>query len=121
MAAYIFAESVSFFNVTSQRDEALPALCLCQVYLVCGCDKNRDSEYLNRIANEASSTSDFSRVSIVNGTLTLVINGTLANGTTSPGGTDPSSAGALHAGGTLMRSLGVWLMAGAIQWGVLFL
>lgn len=54
-------------------------------------------------------------VSQVNGTRNLVINGTLPNGTTAPGGTDDSAAMSLQAG----KYAGYWVMASIVLTGVM--
>lgn len=55
-------------------------------------------------------------VAEVNGTETLVLNGTLANGTTAPGGTD-DAAGSLRA----LNQAGLWALAAAIGYAVMSL
>lgn len=67
---------------------------MCQEYSPCGCDENDDSNYLNSIVGNGSYAAlnkSLVTVSQVNGTRNLVLNGTLPNGTTAPGGTDDDS------------------------------
>ncbi|RMZ67333.1 conserved glycine-rich [Pyrenophora seminiperda CCB06] len=81
---------------TQGRNESLPVMCLCQEYSVCGCEENdNDQSYLNDLVGNGSYAAlnkSLITVSTVNGTKTLVLNGTLPNGTTAPGGTDDDSA-----------------------------
>jgi len=70
----------------------------------CGCDNNTESAYLSSVANNAT----VSRVADVNGTSTLLINGTLENGTTASGGSD-SGAGSFRLG-VVEKGSGGWLV-----------
>jgi hypothetical protein len=82
-------------NDTATRNETLPVLCLCQEYSVCGCDDNGNATYVNQLLGNGSAAdrnSSLIQVAEVNGTKTVVINGTLPNGTTASGGTAPSNA-----------------------------
>ncbi|KAI9805809.1 MAG: hypothetical protein M1825_000423 [Sarcosagium campestre] len=100
----------------------LPVLCLCQEYSVCGCDDNDDTEFLTSLLPNGTDgtglNETLAQVSDVNGTTTLVLNGTLPNGTTAPGGTedpnateDPSGAAA----GTVRAFGGYWVMAAIVM------
>ena len=88
----------------------LPVLCLCQEYNPCGCDENSDTKYINDLVGNGSYPAlNKSQVTVsdVNGTRTLVLNGTLPNGTTAPGGEDDESAAMpLHVG----KYTGYWVM-----------
>lgn len=90
--AYPYAHSHTFMNRTSGMNESLPVLCLCQEYSVCGCDENGNSTYTQALYDNATSAEAgkavVARVVEVNGTRTLVVNGTLENGTTAEGGTE---------------------------------
>jgi hypothetical protein len=80
---------------TQGKNETLPVMCVCQAYSVCGCDENDDLTYINNLISNGSYAGlnkTFVTVSDVNGTKTLLLNGTLDNGTTAPGGTDDDSA-----------------------------
>lgn len=80
---------------TQGRNETLPVMCLCQEYSVCGCDENDDQQYLDDLVGNGSYAAlnkTLVTVSDVNGTKTLVLNGTLPNGTTAPGGEDGAAA-----------------------------
>jgi len=74
---------------TQGRNETLPVMCLCQEFSVCCCDENDDQQYLDDLVGNGSYAAlnkSLITVSDVNGTKTLVLNGTLPNGTTAPGG-----------------------------------
>ncbi|KAK3627560.1 hypothetical protein LTR56_019144 [Elasticomyces elasticus] len=88
--AYPYYGLHSYRNNTSGRNETMPVDCYCAQYNPCGCDNNTDSSYLNDVANNAT----VSRVAKVNGTDTLLINGTLENGTGDA--TQSSAAGSLN-------------------------
>lgn len=97
----------------------LPVTCLCQEYSPCGCDENDDQKYLADLVGNGSYAAlnkSLVTVSDVNGTKNLVINGTLPNGTTAPGGTDDDSAAInLKVG----KYAGYWVMATIVLTGVM--
>lgn len=69
--------------------------CLCAAYSVCGCDDNGNSTFLDSIIGDGSYSSlNLSIVDVadINGTSTIVLNGTLPNGTTASGGTENANA-----------------------------
>lgn len=112
---YNYAHPYHFHNDTANEDQDLPVICGCDPYSPCGCDENEDDEYLAAlIGNGDPSTFDKNIVSVanVNGTTTLLINGTLPNGTVAP-----DESGATNAGSGL-EMLGYWPMvvtvAGAV-------
>ncbi|CAA9967108.1 hypothetical protein PTMSG1_10467 [Pyrenophora teres f. maculata] len=74
---------------TQGRNETLPVMCLCQENSVCGCDENDgDDSYIDDLVGNGSYAAlnkSLVTVSDVNGTKTLVLNGTLPDGTTAPG------------------------------------
>ncbi|OSS52805.1 hypothetical protein B5807_01884 [Epicoccum nigrum] len=99
-------------------NQSLPVTCLCQEYSPCGCDENSDQKYLNDLVGNGSYPAlnkSLVTVSDINGTRTLVINGTLPNGTTAPGGTDDSAAVHLKVG----KYAGYWVMASIVLTGVM--
>lgn len=97
----------------------LPVTCLCQEYNPCGCDENDDPSYINDLVGNGSYDAlnkSLVTVSDVNGTKNLVLNGTLPNGTTAPGGTDDDSAAMnLRVG----KYAGYWVMATIVLTGVM--
>ncbi|KAJ8108432.1 hypothetical protein OPT61_g8179 [Boeremia exigua] len=95
----------------------LPVTCLCQENSPCGCDENDDQKYLNDLVGNGSYAAlnkTLVTVSEINGTKTLVINGTLPDGTTAPGGQD-SAALTLKVG----KYAGYWVMATIVLTGVM--
>ncbi|CAO2657932.1 Nn.00g071920.m01.CDS01 [Neocucurbitaria sp. VM-36] len=110
-------------NSNSKRatgaNETLPVLCLCQEFSVCGCDENDDQQYLDDLVGNGSYASlnkTLVTVSDVNGTKTLVLNGTLPNGTTAPGGTDDDEGAAVNL--AMGKYTGYWAMALIVFYGV---
>ncbi|KAF2736494.1 hypothetical protein EJ04DRAFT_510994 [Polyplosphaeria fusca] len=99
----------TFYNHTANRtrenekrqeatgmNETLPVTCLCQDFAVCGCDSNDNAQYLNDLVGNGSYAAlnkTVVTVGDVSGTRTLLLNGTLPNGTTASGGTDDAASG----------------------------
>ena len=87
--AYPYSHQYNYHNSSNASqptgtNESLPVTCLCQEYSACGCDDNNNSTYLDSIIGNGSYSSlNSSLVNIanVNGTKTIVLNGTLPNGT----------------------------------------
>lgn len=104
-------------QATTGANEMLPVVCLCQEYSVCGCDENTDQAYLDDLIGNGSYAAlnkTLVTVSQVNGTKSLVLNGSLPNGTTAPGGTDDAGV-ALSAG----KYAGYWAMGLIVLYGVM--
>jgi hypothetical protein len=98
------------------ENQTLPVLCLCEQFLVCGCDENTDQSYIDDLVGNGSYAAlnkSVVTVSDVNGTRTLVLNGSLPNGTTAPGGVDDAAA-ALAIG----KYSGYWIMGLIVVYGV---
>lgn len=101
---------------TAGANESLPVMCLCQENSVCGCDENDDQQYITDLIGNGSYQAlnkSLVTVSDVNGTRTLVLNGTLPPGTTAPGGLDDAAA-ALGIG----KYSGYWAMGLIVLYGV---
>lgn len=87
------------------------------MYSACGCDNNTNTTYLDTLVGNGSTADENStliHIGEVNGTKTLIINGTLPNGTN---GTSTSTSGA--AGRNLLEYSGFWLVGaivGATVW-----
>jgi len=80
-------------------NETLPVMCVCEEDFVCGCDENDDQQYINDLVGNGSYAAlnkTLVTVSDVNGTKTLVLNGTLEKGTTAPGGSDDDDSAAIN-------------------------
>jgi hypothetical protein len=103
---YRYPQPYSFYNQTSGLNQTEPVLCLCQQYCECGCDDNEDSAYMDSIIGDPlSMNASLVQVSVVNGTQTIVINGTLPNGTyTAPNGTTVTAGNVSGASGPMSKS-----------------
>ena len=91
-------------------NETKPVTCLCAAYQECGCDDNGNTTFLDSLIGDGTYSSlnqTLVTVADVNGTSTILINGTLPNGTTSSGGTeDAFSAGTR----SIVEASGYWVM-----------
>ncbi|KAF1851586.1 uncharacterized protein K460DRAFT_401601 [Cucurbitaria berberidis CBS 394.84] len=100
-------------------NETLPVKCLCQEFSVCGCDENEDQQYLTDLVGNGSYAAlnkTLITVSDIDGIKTLVLNGTLPNGTTAPGGADDDEGAAVHL--ALGKYTGYWAMGLIVLYGV---
>ena len=125
--AYPYTHPYSYHNGSNASEpagmnESLPVTCLCLEYSACGCDDNDDSTYLDSVLGNgsyASLNSTLVNVANVNGTKTIVLNGTLPNGTddstsTTNNTTDPNSISggvtSLAMKQMLLEASGFWVM-----------
>ncbi|KAL4959481.1 uncharacterized protein BDV14DRAFT_205627 [Aspergillus stella-maris] len=110
--AYPYNHAYNYHNDTSDRNESIPVICLCGEYAVCGCDDSNNSTYYESLFNGTQpKNGSIVRVTDVNGTKTIAINGTLPNGTTVDEDTvDTGSAAALN----LIQASGYWAMAAVV-------
>lgn len=105
------AQNATYGNSTNTT---LPVECVCAQYQECGCEDQQDDSYLASIVGNGSAAdmnSTVARVVNVNGTDTLVINGTLPNGTTAAGASGDTSAAAFM---RVPESAGMWLIAAGV-------
>lgn len=114
--SYPYGNPYYYRNSTGQN-ATVDVTCLCQQYSVCGCDDDGDQDYLrSAILNGTDRPVNSSQVVILpplaNGTQQAFINGTLPNGTTASGGTEPSSDEELSNGAVRMMANygGYWIM-----------
>ncbi|EKD18413.1 uncharacterized protein L3040_007561 [Drepanopeziza brunnea f. sp. 'multigermtubi'] len=94
-------------------NETKPVICLCAEYSVCGCDDNNNSTFLDILIGDGDYfklNQSLVTVADVNGTSTILINGTLPNGTTAAGGTEDASA-AIR---SIAEASGYWVMIGLV-------
>lgn len=89
------------------------------MYYECGCDDSGNTTFLDSIIGDgtyANLNKSLVNVADINGTSTIVLNGTLPNGTTASGGTDNANAA--------MRSItqagGYWVMIAIVGMTVYF-
>ncbi|KAL2271035.1 hypothetical protein VTJ83DRAFT_406 [Remersonia thermophila] len=106
----------TFYNETSEQEESKPVSCACDPYLVCSCDFTDDTAYLaDLIGNGSFHALDHAVITVatVNGTSTILLNGTLPNGTTAAGGDEEpdNAAGGLRA---LLVHAGWWPVVAAV-------
>jgi hypothetical protein len=116
---YPYSHPYTFLNQSAANatfpngvNTTLPVKCLCAAYQTCGCDDNNDNSYFSSLVGNGSYSAlntSLVRVTDVNGTTTLAINGTLENGTTAAGGTDDAAPRNLG-----MSYFGIWALAAAV-------
>ena len=93
--AYPYGHPWTYRNDTSGMNETRPVECLCAQYAECGCEDNSNATYVNSVVGDGSTAAARANgytVADVNGTSTLLINGTLDNGTTASGATSGASS-----------------------------
>ena len=107
---YNYQRPWTYYNQTAAQNQTHPVTCLCEDNRDCGCDEdNDDQDFKNSIANNAS----VAALGDVNGTQTLVLNGTVPYGADD---NDVSSGGSTT---TLPPSAGLRLpIGGAGGWAV---
>lgn len=120
---YHYTNPYRYYNHTptaqfpNGTNASTPVMCLCSEQAVCSCEENEDQTYLGDLIGNGSwqaLNKSLINVADVNGTTTIVLNGSLPNGTTAPGGTDDSSAVHLLAG----KYTGYWAMTLIVLFGV---
>ena len=112
---YNFNHPYHFHNATNttnpRNNESLPVTCLCQKYQACGCDDNGNTTYIDDLLGNGSTSDQNStlvRVSNVNGTKTVVLNGTL------PNGTDDSSSTSGGMRQSVLEMSGFWVVGAVV-------
>jgi len=127
---YPYTEPYTFYNASTGTNQTKPVQCLCEQYQECGCEENTDPTYISSVLGNGTINAlnqTLVQVSTVNGTSTILINGTLSNGTTSassassttsttPTTSAGSSTGAAagRVGGKAMGVIGWVVVGGAI-------
>lgn len=110
--SYPYTQPYSFHNITTNANETKPVDCLCEEYSECGCDESGDFSQLDQLVGNGSYDAldkNVITVADINGTSTILINGTLPNGTTAAGGTsDP------YSGAGMVKFSGFWLMTALV-------
>ena len=95
-------------------NETKPVTCLCANYAVCGCDDNGNTTFLDSLIGDgsyANLNASLVQVADINGTSTIVLNGTLPNGTTASGGTEDAFSGAIQ---SMAQFSGYWVMVAMV-------
>lgn len=101
-------------DTTEGVNETKPVTCLCAAYTECGCDDDGNSTFLDSVIGDgtyANLNQSLVTVADVNGTSTILLNGTLPNGTTASGGTEDAN-GALRMG---VEMSGYWVMIALVM------
>lgn len=133
--AYNYNHPYSFRNRTGTNlNETLPVTCLCQQYSACGCDDANNSTFLDGIigdGNLSNLNKSLINVGNVNGTKTIVLNGTLPNDTLADattstgdgGGATTTTIPSISAANKrlLLETSGFWLLGAIVGATVWFL
>ncbi|KAF9776342.1 hypothetical protein IL306_005502 [Fusarium sp. DS 682] len=110
---YPYTHTYSYHNETSDEDEERDVLCGCSRYEYCACDDNNSTQYFNELIGSGSYKAlnkSIVNVAEVNGTMTILINGTLPNDTALASDEASNSAPARH----MARTLGYWPTVAAV-------
>ncbi len=123
---YAYPYSSQYWYLHNGRNETANATCLCQRYSECGCDDTGNSTELRQVVNNGTdspvNSSTVRYITYPNGTQAAYINGTLPNGTTASGGTDPSNANQISGGTRLLMNYGgYWVMVATVGATILVL
>jgi hypothetical protein len=121
---YPYSHPYGFYNHSSNRNESKPVQCGCDPTEECSCDDNSNSTYMNEIIGDGSYANlnkSVVTVADVNGTSTILINGTLPNGTTASGGTDDPNGSSAAAGMNLLLQNAAWAPLVATVAGIVFM
>ncbi|GAB0138747.1 hypothetical protein EsDP_00006971 [Epichloe bromicola] len=106
--AYLYPNrnDYSFYNSTTQREERLPVVCGCAKYEVCGCKEN-PTTLKELVGNGTYQALNKSLINVgdYKGRKTLLVNGTLPNGTTADG---PDQQGSGVGMKSLAEAAGLW-------------
>lgn len=120
--AYPYAGYPGYSWVENGRNRTANVTCLCQQYSVCGCDPDDsgNNTYLSQQLTDGKgsgppvNTTTVRVVDFGNGNTTAYVNGTLDNGTTAAGGTDPSDESQISAAAQLMVNYGGYWVAALV-------
>lgn len=114
---YAYGYPIGYRWTENGRNRTSNATCLCEEYSVCGCDPTDNSTFLTNVLTNGSTggapvnTSMVRTIDYNNGTIMSYINGTLDNGTTANGGTDPSNPDEVSpAAKAVIDYAGYWVM-----------
>jgi len=106
-------------NEDAGVNETKPVTCLCAMYSVCGCDENDDTTFMEALIGDGDyNTLNKTLITVadIDGESTIVLNGTLPNGTTADGGTEDafdttsSSSSPTPGAGSMLQASGYWVM-----------
>ncbi|PCD21445.1 hypothetical protein AU210_016407 [Fusarium oxysporum f. sp. radicis-cucumerinum] len=94
---YPYMHTYHYHNETSDEGEERGVLCGCSQYECCACDYNNNTQYFNELIGNGSYgglNKSIVNIAEVNGTVMILINGTLPNNTALPDVKAPGSAAA---------------------------
>jgi len=106
---------ITIRQTTEGVNETKPVTCLCAAYAECGCDDNGNSTFLDSVIGDgtyANLNQSLVTVADVNGTSTILLNGTLPNGTTASGGTEDANGAAIRMS---IEMSGYWVMIALVM------
>ncbi|OBT70115.1 hypothetical protein VE03_00558 [Pseudogymnoascus sp. 23342-1-I1] len=122
--SYPYKNSWTFYNITVNANQTKPVQCLCEEYNECGCDDNENAQYQKDILGNGSYAAlnkTLVTVADINSKSTIILNGTLPNGTTAAGGTEDADGTSTATTGDsfslthgMMRSGVYWVMAAVV-------
>ncbi|ELR05889.1 hypothetical protein VC83_06436 [Pseudogymnoascus destructans] len=101
--SYPYKNTWTFYNITVDANQTKPVQCLCEEYSECGCDDNDNAQYQKDVLGNGSYAGlNKSVVSVadIQGKSTIILNGTLPNGTTAAGGTEEADGSTDSSSGT---------------------
>ncbi|KAM0441244.1 hypothetical protein ACHAPT_000551 [Fusarium lateritium] len=111
---YPYTNQYHFHNDTSDKDEVRNVICGCGRFEVCGCDDNNDTAYYDQLIGNgswAALNKSIVTVAEYKGNMTILINGTLPNGTTVPEQDSPAGLGMRG----MVEALGYWPAVAAVM------
>ncbi|KAF4454951.1 hypothetical protein F53441_2608 [Fusarium austroafricanum] len=109
---YPYSHPYHYHNETTDKNETRDVLCGCSKYEYCACDDNNNTAYFDELIGNGSYAAlnkSIVDVAKVNGTMTILINGTLPNDTALPNSSD--NAAARH----MVEALGYWPAVAAVM------
>ncbi len=122
--AYNYPDRWNYRNSTTNEDESKPVVCLCEEYSECGCDPNTDPEYQKQLLGDGSYDNlnkSLITVGDINGTSTIILNGTLPNGTIEAAEAgDDGDSGAFGINQAMMKGAGYWALTALVGGAVFF-
>jgi len=115
---YHYPNSYKYYNESSEEEEERPIICACSAEAYCGCDQddktNNTAIYDELIGNGSYEHLNKSIVDVaeVNGTTTILINGTIPNDTALPSEDNAAAQ-------SMIQAMGYWPAAAAVLAAVL--
>ncbi|KAK6344987.1 hypothetical protein TWF718_006932 [Orbilia javanica] len=101
--SYHYNTLYQYYNDSLNAIQSVPVQCLCMQYSDCACDDNGNTTFIDElVALNQSNTTNFA---VVDGVWTLLINGTVENGT------GPAAGETINAGSNLNALGYLWMVA----------